>query len=166
MLRRLIGPCAAAALTALIVAGLERFWLLILLAGMASAPFLGRWYCARLCPSNTLGRFLRPPKAARTGVPPWLRAVWFMVLGLVFIVSLAGGLRPRLFAILTGLSLVARALLPRGLWCRWFCPWTAASALLGRLLPAGFPRKPPPCHGCRTCTGGCPSRKVFSPPRS
>jgi len=129
-----LGPLAG--FLALATLGLERFWLPILLVGIGSVPFWGRWYCRCICPSSRLGCLGRRPRGgirAPMG-KRWLPLVWWATLFLLFVVSLVLGLRPRLFVGLTVVGGIFGFLSSPGRWCGSWCPWGRLMTLETRFV--------------------------------
>jgi ferredoxin-type protein NapH len=147
-IRRIVKLLLLLAFASLVAFGRERFWLPIMLTGIISCPFLGRWYCRWACPVDCASSCARAAKSrAGKGSPrayprragprflrePWFRALWFSLLVFVFVACLVSGLRVGLFIWVTALGVLCVVLFPPGLWCGTLCPWGGAMLQLERL---------------------------------
>jgi polyferredoxin len=57
--------------------------------------------------------------------------------------------------VVLGLTLVGSLFVERP-WCRYACPFGAASGLLGKLSPISIKREAEACTSCKICTKACP----------
>jgi len=136
---------ASITLAVLVILRMERFWLPVLLLGMSTSFFWGRWYCGWVCPMQCVAGCSRLVcKAgkntdkqfpmARVIRSKWLSIPWMTVLFAIFTVCLITGLRVRLFVWISVLGCMFGLFFPVGSWCAALCPWGRVMKLSARLF--------------------------------
>jgi len=157
-------------------------WYILAIAALGSAPFMGRLYCAYLCPfgalSELLGRVFRSPLKISAGWDRKLRRIKYGVLIALAVVYAAaprsGLLHVEPFVDLFTFSFLAEkgemilrlawllflgvaSLLVFRFFCRYLCPAGAAMAFLARHRIFGR-KRPDGCVECGECLVSCPKK--------
>lgn len=166
--RTVIRICFFGLFIGLAVTGSERFWLPILIGGIGTAFLFGHWYCAWVCPVNTVAGKIGTPVLgiksdknhglARFFRNKWVKSLWLTALVSVFILCLIFDIRVKLFVLITLLGVVCSIVLPSAFWCRNLCPWMVIMELKKRVPFLETLNYHPPCHGCVVCFNSCRGR--------
>jgi ferredoxin-type protein NapH len=130
----------------LVYFGMERFWVPVLLSGIGTSFFWGRWYCAWVCPvksaSQGLVHFTPKIKPVKNVL---FAIVWFSLLLAVFLTCLVFGVRVRLFVWISGIGIAFSILFSMGTWCGSLCPWGFIMRWTNKFFHSFSPRRQRSC---------------------
>ncbi|MEA1961805.1 MAG: 4Fe-4S binding protein [Bacillota bacterium] len=169
-LRRVVQGLALLLFVFLAMKGKQQVWMLLFLLGVVGALWLGRFYCAWLCPINTtmdvVDRIYQKLGISRREVPAWAKKKWVrnVMLGLflmTMVFVLATGRKIPVLVILTLAGVGLSLFYVPAFWHRYLCPYGTILNFTGKWARNFYFVDQENCVRCGKCKKACPAEAII-----
>lgn len=168
-LRRFVQGIFLVLFVFLSIQGKQQFWMLFFLSGVVGALWLGRFYCAWLCPINTtmdvVDIIYQKIGIKRREVPTWARSKWvrrtmltLFVITILLIILI--GKKIPVMVILTIAGVALSLFYVPAFWHRYLCPYGIILNFTGNWARNFYFVDKENCVRCGKCKKACPAEAI------